>query len=486
MVKNYVGIFLLASGMMISGFAEIEVNFNGDIKFGAWWIKEWDFTDTLISRKPSQIDTTVDSIFGEDPHPVTNLEILPFGFLGINLKKERLDFCFDLGIGKNIYDFEYLRSATLGQFFVKKKSFFVGFRNFYAQWNFNDAVSLLLGQSITPCNFTSSNQAFLGGNGMNNSGVLETGRRPMIECMVNKNIGNAMEIGGSVAAVMVDTILMTLPTYYKIRDTTVTDTATGQSVVKSLIVENEVLELIGGLGILKANVELPKLEGRIDFNFQGKLFQNNLNLAAGYQKYDIVFRSPHSIDPEENIYAEAELTSYVWGLNNVVSFPMTTIAYSCAGGQNPGIYGVNIGNPFKWRGDPNADIINIFYPYGRRAGYGPSEKDPIFEKGSLIDPELAKSAKTVSNSHLLEMAWIVNIRPWDFIAAEGGFGLVKASHDDPGRNQLWHDSYAWYGQIDVTVSNVLTITPEVGYYYYGPAYHQGKFYYWGLNSQVTF
>ena len=165
---------------------------------------------------------------------------------------------------------------------------------------------------------------------------------------------------------------------------------------------------------------------------------------------------------------------------------MVTIAYSCAGGQNLGLYGVNIGNPFKWRGDPDADLINIFYPYARLAGYGPSEEDPIFEKGSLIDPALAKSAKTLNNSYALEMAWIIKIKPWNFLSAEGGFGMVKASHDDPGRNSWWHDTYAWYGQVDVTVSNLLTLTPEFGYYFYGPGYKQGKFNYWGLNSQVRF
>ena len=122
------GVFLLASGIMISDFAAIEVNYHGNIKFGAWWIKEWDFTDTIISRTRTQIDTVIemDTIRGEDPHPLTNLEILPFGSLGINIKKERLDFCFDLGIGKNIYDFEYFYGQTGGYLIVKKKSFFVG------------------------------------------------------------------------------------------------------------------------------------------------------------------------------------------------------------------------------------------------------------------------------------------------------------------------------------------------------------------------
>jgi hypothetical protein len=420
---------------------------------------------------------------GEDPSPTANLDVMPFGFLGLNLAKEKIAFCFEMGIGRTTYDFQRSGSNTGGEYVVKKNGYFVRFKKFFADWNINDHFALRIGQDVTPANFSTSNQALWGGNGMNNTGVLEDGARPMMQFMAKRSFGEGLQFGGKVAAIMVDTILMTLPTDFRIKDTTIVDTSTGQQIIKSKVIVNQVMKEEKNL---KANVQIPKLEGSIDCSLKYHVIDYTLHLAGGFQQYDIIFKHPIYYN-EENIFPKATLQSYVWGVDNKLSFGMASVAFTCAGGKNLGIYGITIGNPFKWRGFANADIVNIFYPWGRAAGTGTSEQDGVvWAYGDLVDPELAKSARTLNNSYAMEMAWIGRIKPWEFMAAEGGYGLVKASHDDESRNQWWHDTRAWYGQLEFTIANVFVITPEVGYIYYGPARNQGQLSYGGMNARIKF
>lgn len=482
MPRKIIGTITLVWALIVPVSAALEVNYHGNISFGAWWGKEWDFTDTITEVVNN--GTTKDTIMGEDPYPTTYLDVFPLGLLGLEIKKENLNFYFDMGIGRSIYDFRYSTSNTGGIFFGKKNTYSVRFRKFYAEWNINDAFSLLLGQNSTPCNFSASNQALFGGNGMGNCGVLETGSLPMIQFMAEKSVSDAIKLNGKVAAVMVDTVLMLLPTDYRIKDTTIIDASSGQEVVKSKVIANSPKILKNNL---KANLQFPKVEGRFDFSFQRKSFRYNLFTTGGFQQYDILYKPTINIeDPDESIAIKQPIQSYVWGINSDVSIGPVMVAYSCAGGQNLGMYGANIGNPFKWRGDVNGDLVNIFYPWGRRAGYYASQDTGTFNVGDLVDPAIAKSAKIINNSHALEMAWVGKVQPWDFLAIEGGYGLVKASHDDPSRTEWWNDNYCYYGQIEYTIAHALTITPEIGYYYYGHRNQQGKFLYWGLNTHVQF
>jgi hypothetical protein len=477
MLKKIICLFAFALLMAISVNSEPKVDFYGNISFGTWWSKEWDFTDSLLKVNG------IDSIFGEDPSPTANLDVMPFGALGINLAKEKIKVCFELGIGRTAYDFSFLKSMTSGNFLVKKNGYFVRFSKFFADWSINDNFALQIGQNVTPANFSTSNQALFGGNGMNNCGVLEDGARPMMQFMAKRTIGGAMQLSGKVAAIMVDTMLMTLPTDYRTKDTSVFDSSTGQQVAKSVIIENQVKDETKNL---KANVQIPKLESSIDFSLTYRLIEYTMHLAGGFQQYDIIYKPPINY-LGENIYPKATLQSYVWGVDNKISVGMVSLAYSCAGGKNLGIYGITIGNPFKWRGAVNSDLVNIFYPWARRAGTGASEETGVvWSAGDIVDPDLAKSARTLDNSYALEMAWIGRVKPWEFMAAEGGYGLVKASHDNETRNQWWHDTYAWYGQLEFTIAKVLVITPEVGHFMYGPRYTQGMLTYGGMNARIKF
>jgi hypothetical protein len=477
MLKKIICLFALALLMAIPVNSEPKVDFYGNISFGTWWSREWDFTDSIVN-----VDG-VDTIMGEDPSPTANLDVMPFGFLGLNLAKEKIAFCFELGIGRTTYDFNRSESMTTGFFTVKKNGYFVRFNKFFADWHINENFTLQIGQNITPANFSTSNQALFGGNGMNNSGVLEDGARPMMQFMAKSSFGKRIQLSGKVAAIMVDTILMTLPTDFRIKDTSVVDTSTGQTVIKSKVIKNQVTDDEKNL---KANVQIPKLEGSIDCSLKYRLIEYSLHLAGGFQQYDIIYKHPIYID-EENIFPKATLQSYVWGVDNRISVGMASIAYTCAGGKNLGIYGITIGNPFKWRGFVDASLVNIFYPWGRAAGTGSSERNGIvWAMNDLVDPDLAKSARTLDNSYAMEMAWIGRIKPWKFVAAEGGYGLVKASHDDESRNLWWHDTRAWYGQLEFTIAKVLVITPEVGYIFYGPARNQGQLSYGGMNARIKF
>ena len=477
MLKKIICLFALTLLMAIPGNSELNADFYGNISFGTWWSKESDFTDSIIS-----VDGT-DTIMGEDPSPAANMDVMPFGILGIKLAKEKITCGFELGIGRIIYDFNFFQSMTSGNFLVKKKDFFVRFNKFFADWNINDHFALQIGQNVTPANFSTSNQALFGGNGMNNCGVLEDGARPMMQFMAKQTIGGAVQLSGKVAAIMVDTMLMTLPTDYRIKDTTVLDSISGQQVAKSIIIANQVKEENKNL---KANVQIPKLEGSFDFSLTYHLIEYTLHAAGGFQQYDIIYKPPINY-LGENIYPKTTLQSYVWGVDNSVSVGMASIAYTCAGGKNLGIYGINIGNPFKWRGAVESDLVNIFYPWARRAGTGASEETGVvWSAGDIVDHDLAKSARTLDNSYALEMAWIGRLKPWEFVAAEGGYGLVKASHDDETRKIWWHDTHAWYGQVELTIANVLVITPEVGYFMYGPRYAQGDLIYGGMNARIKF
>jgi hypothetical protein len=480
MLKKIICLFAFALLVAVTGNTEPKVDFYGNISFGTWWSKEWDFTDSIVNV----IGT--DTIMGEDPTPTANLDVMPFGFLGLNLAKEKLKFCFEMGIGRTTYDFQKSRSYTSGDFLVRKNGFFVRFKKFFADWNINDHFTLQIGQNVTPANFSTSNQALFGGNdinGMNNCGVLEDGARPMMQFEAKRNFGKGIQLSGKAAVIMVDTMLMTLPTDFRIKDTSVVDTSTGQTVIKSKIIANKVMQENKNL---KANVQIPKLEGSIDFSLTYRLIDYTLHLAGGFQQYDIVYKHPPYYN-EENIYPKATLQSYVWGVDNKLSIGRASIAYTCAGGKNLGIYGITIGNPFKWRGFVDAPLVNIFYPWGRAAGTGSSELNGVvWALNDLVDPDLAKSARTLDNSYAMEMAWIGRVKPWEFVAAEGGYGIVKASHDDESRNQWWHDTRAWYGQLEFTIANVLVITPEVGYIYYGPARNQGQLSYGGMNARIKF
>jgi hypothetical protein len=254
MLKKIICLFALALLMAIPVNSEPKVDFYGNISFGTWWSREWDFTDSIVN-----VDG-VDTIMGEDPSPTANLDVMPFGVLGINIAKEKIKVCFELGIGRTTYDFQRSSSNTTGDFTVKKNGYFVRFKKFFADWHINDNFALQIGQNVTPANFSTSNQALFDGNGMNNCGVLEDGARPMMQFMAKRNIGGGIQLSGKVAAIMVDTMLMTFPTDYRIKDTTVIDTNTGLQVAKSVIIANQVKDENKNL---KANVQIPKLESSI-------------------------------------------------------------------------------------------------------------------------------------------------------------------------------------------------------------------------------
>jgi len=473
MLRKTIKSLVFLSVLTLPVHAAPTIEYYGSMAFGTWWGKEWDFTDSLIQKND------FDTIMGEDPSPVTNLDIMPFGTLGLDIAKENLKFLFELGIGKTAYDFKYGQSATSGNFLVKKNGYFARFNKFYADWSINDHLSLQIGQNTTPAGFSTSSQAYFGGNGLNNCGVLDNGNRPMLQFQAKNDFGNTIKINAKAAVIMVDTMLMTNPTDFRTKDTMVTDSISGQMFMKAKVIENIITNEPKNL---KADMQIPKIESSLEVDFYYKLINYRLQLTGGFQQYSIVFKKP--IDyVNGNVYPKAALQSYVWGVDNKLSLGAVSIGYSCSGGKNLGIYGTNIGNPFKWRGNTDAAIVNIFYPWAAEPGTSRTNPYPI---NTLLDPEVAKSAKTVYNSYALEMAGIGRIQPWHFMAIEGGYGLVKVNHDDELRNEYWHDTHAWYGQIEITIAKTFTITPEVGNFNYGPRYTQGKLFYWGMNSKVKF
>ena len=459
MIKYYLIAATLLLTMVAASQAEVDFDFNGNVILGAWWAKEYNFTDDWYW------DENGDSIpSGKDPYPTSYTDIVPAGALGFDFKTDRLQFAFELGAGVNCYDFRHAFSATSGWFYNKRFNLMAMVRKFYGEWNINDS---------TPCNFSASNQALYCGNGFSNTGVLTTGSRPLLQFKADKGIGDAFNITGKVAAILPDTLVFEVAAF-DTKDTVVNGTEYAKVTMSQLLPKDE---------NYKASVKIPKLEGYCGINFEHEIIGFALDVAAGYQNYKVIRRpKAHSKIEAGNYPGEIVIESYILGGNTSLKIGPVTAGFTYSGGKNLRPYGVMIGNPFRWRGLQGSQIITVFYPYAKT----PTLDDQDLIVGDLIDPDRVDDVDKIDNSFSQEMAWILNVRPFEFLGGEGGYGMIKAYHEHSGTNSFWHNTRAFYGQISWKILEVITLTPEGGYYFYGPEINQGSFTYWGFNTSVEF
>jgi hypothetical protein len=233
----------------------------------------------------------------------------------------------------------------------------------------------------------------------------------------------------------------------------------------------------------KATMKIPKFEGHCGINFEHDFLGFTFDAAAGYQNYKVVRRPvSHSKIENNNLPGEIEIESYILGGNSSLKVGPVTAGFTYSGGKNLQSYGVAIGNPFMWRGLQGSKLVEIFFPYAK----SPTLNGQILAVGDLIDPDKVEDVDKTDNSFAQEFAWILKIKPFDFLSAEGGYGMIKAFHEDDNYNELWYDTKAFYGQISWKILEVITLTPEVGHYFYGPEINQGTFTYWGFNTSIEF
>ena len=86
----------------------------------------------------------------------------------------------------------------------------------------------------------------------------------------------------------------------------------------------------------------------------------------------------------------------------------------------------------------------------------------------------------------MEIAGILKIKPLEFLSFEGGVGIVMGDHEFSPYSERFNDALAWYFQTELTVLEMMKITPEIGQYNYGPLKWWGRYFYWGLNTGIAF
>ena len=415
----------------------------GKIGMAGWWMKSYRFyhdsVDTVISMiiDTSVIpnDTTFDTtdIWDEDSIPMNTNIMKPIGKLGIKFKGDRFGGCIELGFGMNTHDSKmYGDPATLTNF--QKRSHFISLRKWYFEWYINDYLTLLFGKELALTNFFPSNQGFNGGTGLNNVGCLSTGSYPLFKFSIHDP---DKIVEGKLAVIKADT-----------------------SVV-------QYLNTSGPDTYYHCETKMPKFEGGFSVNIEGDFISHTSNFAAGFVRYTSVAHNKDVSADDSKI----NINSWIVGGDLTYKLGIVKVSYDMFFGQNIGTYGAWIGDAFGWW--RIADFMKPFYPvdvpiYEYIGGI------PVFMGDSICDGKAA------------EVALIVNVKPWDFLAFECGGGTVMGNHEYGDYKERWDKTYAWYVLSELTLFEHFKVSPEVGQYWWGPHRGFGRYTYWGLNTLISF
>ena len=416
----------------------------GKIGMAGWWMKSYRFyhdstgkiIDTIIDTTVVPLDTTIDTtiVWDEDSIPMNTNIINPIGKLGIKFKGDRFGSCIELGFRMNTHDTKmYGNPSTLTNY--QKRSHFFYLRLWYLEWYINDYFTFLVGQDYAPtCFHETSNQAFNGYTCLCNVGCLYTDRYPMFKLSIHDP---DKIVEGKLAVIRPDT-----------------------SVV-------QYLNTSGPDTYYHCETKMPKFEAGFSVNIEGDFMSHTANFAGGFARYSSVAHH-EEINARD---AQLDINSWVVGGDLTYKVGIVKLSYDMFFGQNIGTYGVWVGDAFGWW--RIADFMKPFYPvdvpiYEYIGGI------PVFKGDSICDGKAA------------EMALIINVKPWDFLAFECGGGTVIGSHEYEDYEARWDKTYAWYVQSVLTLFEHLNITPEVGQYWWGPHRGFGRYTYWGLNTLIDF
>lgn len=393
-----------------------DFDFYGTIQMDAWWIRMERFYEGTI-------DTSIngDTVFKDDSIPVVTSSLFPEGKFGIKFNKDRFSGVVEFGIHNNVYRGLLARDVFTREYLKKRKNALT-LRKWYAECNLTDFFTLTVGQTYLPGCFIVSNQAFFGGNSFLNSGCLYTGQHPMFQITLGDPDGMFQ---GKLAFCQSDTFSL----------------AANEA--------NDDYKYVG-------ETKLPKIEGSLGFKLEKGIFSVDTRVAGGFQKYGFV--GMNRVIPEKE--ARTTVEAFVLGFTGAFKVWWFSPSINLFYGKNLGIYGVYVGDAFRWWQE--SDYIRIFFP----------SFDPLKNK--------------MNNGTALEMNAVLNIKPMDLFSVEGGIGYVTGDHDNAAFSHLWNPQVSWYGQTTFTFFEVLDITAELGQYVFGPYFGGGRYLYWGTAMTAEF
>jgi len=496
-LKKTIYTTIMFFAIIIQGNAINNVDLYGNVTVGTWWSNEYNFNnDTLriITNKKSLDTTKIDTtsiIRGKDPEPINKLGISPYGLIGIKFKTEKFNVCFEFEATKDVNDLAYFNHITFGKNLFSRTSLFARINKGYAEWNINNIFSILIGKTDVPTNLSMYNRALYGGNGLGNSGILKTFSKPVIQLTAKTSNSSWFTFSGKIAASMVDTMYLNLAKLTW-KDTIIVDDS-GKSFLRQVVTNAGWIDTMNVRSELFPNIpstfkiknSIPKLEGKFDVNLEKNNIGLNVSVTGGYQEYTLLFKPDNEYYYDTAKSVSKRIQAYVAGVATGIKIGPILISGSCSGGMNFGIYGVDIINPLKWQDDTaNSRTIDVYYPKSKLPG---NEKKKIVKESIInIDTVTPSDLETFLNSHTLQTAFSLKVKPVSFLSAEGGFSLIMAKHGENEKEIRYDNTYTWYGQMNITILNYMILTPEIGCYNYGPHYKQGKFFYWGFNTTFNF
>ncbi len=455
---------LLILGIVV-GFAlqaaAIDFDFYGKMRLGVWQLRyERSYDDSVgvdtnvVVRRNvvydsinSRWDTTdiYRTVSESDSLAYYNTDFLPHGYLGVNCAINNFDLCFEFGIAKNVNQVRIIGGVTRPRL-LGKESMAIYMRKWTINWHINDLISIVFGQDYSPVNFIPSEQVLYTKNSFANTGCVYGGRNPMVQFSLS-NIASGGEGAGftggvKLAAIKPDTVALQFR---------------GDDLYSS-----------------KVDAKMPKLEAKGEINYENNILGAYFGIAGGYNRFSIgsYFQSDVIQNRIPLDSAKSLVTCYIIAGNACFKVGPVSLDYTLGIGKNPGAYGLFVSpNPWVWRGDQKADITNIFYP-----------KHEVVMDASGGDTGLFK----ILNSNSTQMAWILKVKPFDWLYFESAFGMVAADHEYEEWEKNWNNVYAYYAQFEFTVAEQLKLTPEFGQYYYGPKMWYGRHTYWGFQVEFGF
>lgn len=328
---------------------------------------------------------------------------------GALFKGERLGFRFEAGWGYVLRDYKAkLEGVDLHTSQRVKDALIL--RRLYGEWFINDYFTLLIGHEWNIANFLTSSQVFDMEQGLCYSGALCTGRKPQVKFTYH-HIKEPVDWKAEFAVAKTDTFI----------------TWTQAD------------------GTEEAEELMPKLEGGVSFGYSSEIFDAKAQVIAGTTRYrQRNNRGLEELDVVTIIKTEcyAFLADFrVWKFRANIQGAM---------GKNLAAYGVFMGDPEGFRQD---DDMLVFYP-----SWGFKDSADM-----LADPPVL----SITSPFIKQGCVIVNVKPFPWIAAEWGGGMIDVeSHDllikedEPWVPNIFRRS-AWYANIQfILLDEHIFVVPE--------------------------
>jgi hypothetical protein len=364
-------------------------------------------------------DGVVDSLFTLDTLPSTRLQsgLQNNSYFGVRGKGEKFGYGFEMGLGLFIQGVGLEGQTWDERNFSQNKRQSTLLRKIYGDWYINDRATLRIGQDWTPANFFISNQSFNSDAGLGYSGILYTGRRPLIKVSLGDDRAS---LAWKTEAALVRPDAAPLP---------------GNSFGTS----NGYLQ--------QTEEKLPKFELAGELGYRRGSLEAKTKIVGGISRYDAVIYKEDEPTLKKDLRATIKsdlLGAYVdlrvWKLG---------AAFTYARGGNLASYGVWLGNPDASLNDPS---MKMFYP-----------------SFSVMDSSgVAKMANATARLGGL----VVSCYAFPWLTWEAGAGMVEADHEDPSIKSMRvlnaFERKAFYTNLQLTVANGhFLIVPEISYSDFG-------------------